>query len=144
MKLIQPIIANRHIAAIVLLWLFGGLMIIIFVLPQKRVSIFGKQLSPNEMIEYEKSISIVSSEIKNAKQLDMSNAFVFVNINKKNFLTRFVSIIGEEKISGNADTASGSSKLKQDVTTVRKIKPVKSITNNNADDNGFSIKPVPR
>lgn len=72
-----------------------------------------------------------------------NNAFVFVNINKQFFLTRFPSGRQEEQViatGSNGAAKAGLFNVKETGRVIRKIKTV----NKNPSYIDFSIKPVPQ
>lgn len=128
--------------AILTLWSIGGGIGLLFILYLINLNLSDKNKF-NEMSSY--------------KLKDLSEAFVFVNIDNKHILTRFIAIdnaedeVKEEEVKAKVKPIATPT----DVETVTRIvtaapAPVVKPTVKPApkkpveDDGGFSIKPVPK
>ncbi len=95
-----------------------------------------------DLFETQKKSIALSERLNNNQSVDNSNeALLFVTINKKQFLTRFVTYISDEELAANelADSSSGKTNKSFIIVGRKKnSKPKKS----NADD--FFIKAAPK
>jgi c-di-GMP-related signal transduction protein len=86
---------------------------------------------------------IKDSNINNDKELTNNDAYVFINVNKKHFLTRFVASVLPE----NLDVLENKEKKIQPTTitpSVEKVYKKSSVGINKTPSSGFDIKPVPK
>ncbi len=143
------LLIKKNRASIILLWFFGLLMILFLIVPSFKLNIV--------RFIFAKNIDTVQlSVIKNAavtsklnpdpflKSTATSNAFVFVNINKKHFLTRFASFVSNEEMDIMEKNLNTAKKSQQNVLAIKRISSgakQKYVEKNKED---FFIKPVPR
>jgi hypothetical protein len=87
--------------------------------------------------------NIKDKNFNDDKQLSNNDAYVFINVNKKHFLTRFVASVLPENLDAleNREKRIQPTTIKPSVEKVYK-KPSVGITKN--PSSGFDIKPVPK
>jgi plasmid maintenance system killer protein len=154
------LLKKETIAAIMLLWFFGAGMIAILFFPQFNFNkvnpahtgatkttadsndIFNKnKLDSINASNHKASINRPGANVHDTLTNE-SQAFVFVNINKKHFLTRFVTFISDEEINKDEQSQGIDKPLIQNVFAVKKVNPV-LITKPATENNGnFFIKPL--
>lgn len=132
---------TQSIIALVLLWLGGFILLIylffIFENPGKSKAFTMPAVIENVLSKSKKADTL--SNTQNINDTLLSNdAFVFVNVNKKRFLTKFVAISPEEDSGVTITQKNTTSKISpvERVNKLTKNKPSKKSTD-------FSIKPAP-
>ncbi len=145
MNYFKSISTQKNLLALVLLWCFGVVMILLLIVPAFQ-NTTGSLLSKNNRSTQSLPAETIAAPNKNTapKSAASSNAFVFVNINKKHFLTKFASFVSNEEIAGMENNLNNAKKPEQTVFAVKKIsvsgKP-KQVDQHIED---FSVKPIPK
>jgi len=129
---------KTHKIYLLIIWLIGVLMIIYLCLPfLKR----GSGLYFTDIINNKQEIITFKESINKNKATENSNeGLLFVTINKKQFLTKFVTYISDEDLAAKELTDTSSDKINKNFIIVgrkKANKPVKS-----KDD--FVIKAAPK
>jgi hypothetical protein len=95
----------------------------------------------NMPTSYAPVIPVTKSVPSPPNSLKNNDAYVFINVDKKHFLTRFVASVAPQEIK-NAVNKNSSSQVITVNTAVERVskKPQPAAVNNTT---GFSIKPVP-
>ncbi len=123
---------------LLIIWLIGVLMIIYFCLPflKKDSGLYFSDVINNK----QQVITLKESVNKSQTIINSNEALLFVTINKKQFLTKFVTYISDEDLAAKELNDSSSDKNnKRFIIVGRKkaIKPAKT-----SDD--FFIKAAPK
>ena len=129
---------KTHKVYLLIIWLIGILMIIYFSLPflKKDSGLYFLDIINNK----QQVITVKEDVKKNQAAINSNEALLFVTINKKQFLTKFVTYISDEDIAAKELNDSSSDKSnKRFIIVGRKkaIKPAKT-----SDD--FFIKTAPK
>jgi hypothetical protein len=138
----EKILLKKNIAAIVLLWIFGSVMIVLLILPPVKSFSDDTLMAQKINLIHRDAIHFNTGGNLFEKQLKESDAFVFVNINKKKMLTRFVSFANNDKPKKPGFIKNISADVQKDVTTLKKLIPPakQQVSKPQAE---FSIRPTP-
>jgi hypothetical protein len=155
------LLKKETIAAIMLLWFFGAGMIAMLFFPLfnfNKINLanigviktaadsndtFSKKKSDsNDADNHKVSINRPGANVHDTGMTNESQAFVFVNINKKHFLTRFVTFVSDEEINKDEQSQRIEKQLIQNVFAVKKVNPVLIAKPANENNGDFFIKPL--
>lgn len=123
---------------LLIIWLIGVLMIIYLCLPflKKGSGLYFTDIinTKPQVISFKESIN------KSQAAINSNQALLFVTINKKQFLTKFVTYITDEELAAKELTDKLSDKINKSFIIVGRKKANKSIKTNN----DFFIKAAPK
>lgn len=128
---------KKHNLYLLIIWFIGMLMIVYLCMPflKKDQDLFLDLINNNHHV-----ITIKKSVIKSKANSNSNEALLFVTINKKQFLTKFVTYISDEDLAAKELTENSPDKNnKRYIIVGRKkaIKPAKI-------KNDFFIKAAPK
>ena len=129
---------KTHKVYLLIIWLIGVLMIIYFCLPflKKDSGLYFLDIINNK----QQVISVKEDVNKYQAAINSNEALLFVTINKKQFLTKFVTYISDEDIAAKELNDSSSDKNNKRLIIVGRKKAIKPAKIN--DD--FFIKAAPK
>lgn len=84
----------------------------------------------------------IAKNLNAANSLQDNDAYVFINVNEKHFLTRFIATVPPEEIKTVAKKSNTQSAASVTVLVERVSRKTQSAPANNIAE--FAIKPVPR
>lgn len=134
----QPYKAHIHKTYLITIWLIGVALIIYLCLPFMSK---GSGVYLIDLIETKKQSIAKSENLNNSQSTENSNqALLFVTINKKQFLTKFVTYISDEDLAAKELADSSSEKTNKSFIIVGRKKSAK--TQKSKED--FFIKAAPK
>ncbi len=127
-----------HKVYLLIIWLIGVLMIIYLCLPfLKKGSGFYFTDRINTKLQV---ISFKESINKSQAAINSNEALLFVTINKKQFLTKFITYISDEELAAKELTDTSSDKINKSFIIVGRKKANKPVKTSN----DFFIKAAPK
>jgi succinyl-CoA synthetase beta subunit len=127
-----------HTTYLITIWLIGVALIIYLCLPFISK---GSGLYLIDLIDPKKQSTAISENVNNGQSTEKSNqALLFVTINKKQFLTKFVTYISDEDLAAKELADSSTEKNNKSFIIVGR----KKSTNTQKSKDDFVIKAAPK